>query len=383
VDVRNDLASVFARADAGGWELAFDAAHREKRLRSVNIAGGISFPFDFDVDAETYALRARREARFGTLRNIFIAGSDVNGWRRTVLGAPDTVATMRSTGFYLKDDVVLPAGTRISLGGRTEKIRKNDDTAPAGLSDRVNAWELGLSQPLTAGWTAYARVGRSFRLANVDEFNFTTPGVSLVPQTSRDVEVGARWQHARGKLEARLYRSDLRNEIGFDPAAVGPSSAFGFDGANINFDPTRRQGAELDATYAMNAALSLRANLAYREATFRSGPHAGNDVPLVPRRTAAVRADWVVQAGHRLSGGLNWVSSQHPDFENTCRMPAYLTADARYAWQFHPRAELAVGVNNLFDRRYFTQAFACDGGQATSIFPEPGRQLTASLRVQF
>jgi iron complex outermembrane receptor protein len=245
----------------------------------------------------------------------------------------------------------------------------------------VNAWEFGVSQPLGAGWTGYARAGRSFRLAGIDEFNFTSPGVALLPQTSRDYELGARWQHAKARLEARVYRSNLRNEIGFDPNAAGPNPIF--PGANSNLDPTRRQGAELDATYAMNAALSLRANLAYREASFRSGAFAGKDVPLVPRRTAALRADWTVRAGHRLSGGVNWVSSQHPDFENTCRMPSYFTADARYSWQFRPQAELAVGVNNLFGRKYFTQAFGCDGAQATSVFPEPGRQLTASVRLQF
>ncbi|MDB5956614.1 TonB-dependent receptor [Ramlibacter sp.] len=384
VNVRNDLASVFARADLAGWELAFDAGHREKRLRSVNVTASGSFPFDFDVDADTYALRARREAAIGDVRNIFVAGSDVNAWRRDVLGQFGGPAAMHSTGFYLKDDVVLPAGTRISLGGRTETIRKDNQVdPPAALADRVNAWELGLSQALGAGWTGYARAGRSFRLANVDEFNFTTPGVSLLPQTSRDFELGTRWHYAKGKLEARLYRSDLRNEIGFDPNAVGPSSLFGFNGANVNFDPTRRQGAELDWSHTLNAALLVRANLAYRQARFRSGPYAGNDVPLVPRRTAAVRADWTLQPGQRLSGGLNWVSSQHPDFENTCRMPAYFTADARYAWQFHPQAELALGVTNLFNRQYFTQAFACDGAQATSVFPEPGRQFTASVRLQF
>ncbi len=383
VDVRNDLASVFARADLAGWELAFDAGHREKRLRSVNVTPAGSFPFDFDVDADTYALRARREAPIGSVRNIFVVGSDVNQWRRTVLGTPGTSASMHSTGFYLKDDVVLSAGTRISLGGRTEKVDKSDETAVAGIADRVNAWELGVSQPFGSGWTGYARAGRSFRLANVDEFNFTTPGVPLQPQTSHDYELGARWEYAKGKFDARLYRSDLQNEIGFDPDAVGPSSAFGFNGANINFDPTRRQGAELDWSHTLNAALLLRANLAYREATFRSGPHAGNDVPLVPRHTAAVRADWTVQPGQHLSGGVNWVSSQHPDFENTCRMPSYVTADARYAWQFRPQAELALGVTNLFDRKYFSQAFACDGDQATSVFPDPGRQVILSLRLQF
>jgi iron complex outermembrane receptor protein len=213
----------------------------------------------------------------------------------------------------------------------------------------------------------------------VDEFNFTSPGVVLQPQTSRDAELGTRYAWAGGKLDARLYHSRLEDEIGFDPNAVGP---FGFPGANVNFGPTRRQGLELDATHALTRTLGLRLNATLREATFRSGPHAGKDVPLVPHRTAALRADWTPLAGHRLSGGVTWVSSQHPDFANACTMPSYTTTDARYAWQYRA-VELALGVTNLFDSKYFTQAFRCAGGQVSSIYPEAGRAFTASARLQF
>jgi iron complex outermembrane receptor protein len=179
-------------------------------------------------------------------------------------------------------------------------------------------------------------------------------------------------------VEARLYRSLLDSEIGFDPAAPGP---FG-PGANINFDPTRRQGLELDASHALTRTLGLRVNAALRQATFRSGPHAGRNVPLVPRKTLAVRADWSPAERHRVTGGVNWVSSQHPDFNNACTMPAYTTADVRYAYQWR-QLELSLGVTNLFDRKFFTQAFGCAAGVTTAIYPESGRAVTAVLRMQF
>ena len=376
--IRNDRAAVFAQAELGAWQLAFDAGRRDKELRSYNVTAFGAMRYDYDVEAHNYGLRARHEGRFGGVGNTLVLGADVHEWQRDVLGAFASTATQRSRGFYAKDDVTLQGGTRISLGARTERIDK--DSAGTTLDDRQHAWELGVSHPFAAGVTGWARVGRSFRLANVDEFSFTTPGRMLEPQVSRDAELGARWSYGDGRLEARLYRSNLRNEIGYDPAGLG---AFGPFGANVNFDPTRRQGLELDWNHAVTPAFGVRLHAAWRQATFRSGPYAGNDVPLVPRRSAAVRADWTPLAGHRLSGGVNWVSSQHPDFANACSMPSYTTADARYAWQFHPRAELAVGVTNLFDRRFYTQAFACAGGRTTSIYPEPGRQVTASMRVQF
>ncbi|HXD41778.1 MAG TPA: TonB-dependent receptor, partial [Ramlibacter sp.] len=374
--INNDRGSVFGEAQLGNWQLGADAGTREKKLRSLNSG----FPFDFDIAANNVSLRARNEASLGGAKNLLVLGTDYAHWTRDVLGAFGSSATQTSRALYAKDDVVLAGGTRVGAGLRTEKIDKENSSASTGLADRQHAWEIGLSQPLTAAMTLYGRVGRSYRLANVDEFSFTSPGVILQPQTSRDAELGARWAYSSGKAEVRLYRSQLTNEIGFDPDTPGPF--FAGPGANINFDPTRRQGLELDTSHALTRTVGLRVNAALREATFRSGPHAGRDLPLVPRKTLAVRADWAPAAGHRVTGGVNWVSSQHPDFNNACTMPAYTTADVRYAYQWQ-QVELSLGVTNLFDKKYFTQAFTCTAGTTGGIFPEPGRAVVAAARIKF
>ena len=78
-----------------------------------------------------------------------------------------------------------------------------------------------------------------------------------------------------------------------------------------------------------------------------------------------------------------WVSSQSPDFANRCTIPGYVSADLRYAYQWR-NAELALGIANLTDRKYFTQAYGCSpGGETTAIYPEAGRTFTASVLVRF
>ena len=153
-------------------------------------------------------------------------------------------------------------------------------------------------------------------------------------------------------------------------------------GANVNFDPTRRSGLELDGSYAYASNLNLRANAALRKSRFASGPYAGNEVPLAPHRTLALHADWTPLAKHLVSGGVNWVSSQHPDFANQCTMPAYTTADARYAYRWQ-NVEVSLGITNLFDHKFYTQAFGCSAGVTTSIYPEAGRAATLALRLKF
>lgn len=377
--IDNQRLGLFGEVFLGQWQLAFDLGQRSKELRSV--FGG--FTFDYDIEASNASLRARHDMSLPAGKNTLVLGLDHAQWTREVLGAFGNLAHQESTGVYVKNDFSLASsGTRLSAGLRSEQFAKDHrDTfsgAASAINQRMQAWELGLSHPLGAAWTAYGRAARSFRLANVDEFSFTPVGVSLRPQTSRDIEAGLRWGDAASKLDARIYRSSLRDEIGFDPTAPGP---FG-PGANVNFDPTQRQGFELEASHAISAALGLRANLALRQARFTSGANVGKDIPLVASRTVALRADWQPAAGQRLSGGVNWVSSQHPDFANQCKIPAYLTADLRYAYEWK-QMEFSVGATNLFDRKFYTQAFACAAGVTTAIYPEPGRAVTLALRLRF
>ncbi|MEP6969811.1 MAG: TonB-dependent receptor, partial [Betaproteobacteria bacterium] len=294
--VQTSNSGVFAEALLGDWQLIADANQRSKDYDAISFGA----PFAYLVDARNYSLRARHEHQYATVGNAFVVGYDKGSWERTINASIFTPAGTRSqtnsSAWYLKDDVTLVStGTRLSIGWRTEGLDKSEGGSASALNQRQQAWELGLSQPLGSGVTAYGRLGRSFRLANVDEFSFTNPGVPLQPQRSQDWELGARWKAQATALEARWYRSNLHNEIGYDPAGTGP---FGPFGANVNFDPTRRQGLELSLRQSVGATLDLHLNAAWRQAKFSAGVYAGNDVMLVPKRTLALRADWRPAPGH-------------------------------------------------------------------------------------
>jgi iron complex outermembrane receptor protein len=198
----------------------------------------------------------------------------------------------------------------------------------------------------------------------------------LRPQTSRDVEVGARWKTRRDHADLRLYRSSLHDEIGFDPAA---SRGYG---ANVNFEPTRRQGVELEGGHALSSTLELRATAAWREAKFVAGAYDGMAIPLVNAASASVGTQWQALPAHRLGAYVVYGSSRHPDLANSCRMPSVTTLDLRWAWEL-PVVELSLAVANATDRKFYTQAYACASGLPTSIYPEPGRILTAAARLSF
>ena len=372
--IRNNRNSMFGQAVFGEWQVGLDAGWRDKTL-----TGSYG---SYDVNASTYALRTKYATKFGGIDNSLTAGIDHDEWKRTGQGAGAAVANQRSEAVYLKDEVTLASGTRMSAGWRTESLKKDNSGGSVSVNERPNAWEIGVVQPVIAGLSVFGRMGHSFRSPNVDEFGFTTPGLTLQIQTSRDIELGGRWAYVGGRAELRMYSSVLSNEIGYDPNAVGPSSAFGYNGANVNFDPTRRQGIEIEVAQVLSANANVRVNAAARRARFTAGTYDGKDVPLTPRHTLSVRADWAPALGHRIDGGVNIVSSQSPDFNNACRMPSYTTADLRYAYQWS-LAELAVGVNNLGNTKYYTLAFSCKDGVVGGIYPEAGRAITASVRLHF
>ena len=242
--IQRHNAGVFAEMFVGDWQIVADASRRVKTYDSFSF-GSV---YAYDVDSSNTSLRARHEGKLGGFGNVFGAGIDNGQWESTIVQSAfkpaGTVSRTKNASLYLKDDLTLPGGqTRLSLGWRGEGIRKSEALSGTALDERQHAWEAGISQAVGSGATLYGRAGRSFRLGNTDEFSFTNPLVTLRPQTSRDLEFGARWKDTTSTLEARWYRSVLRDEIGYDPAGNGP---FGPFGANINFDPTRRQGVEVE-----------------------------------------------------------------------------------------------------------------------------------------
>lgn len=381
--IGNTRQNVFAQADVGAWQLGLDLGRRSKSLDSLNIYFGQPSRYQYDVDADTLALRARNEAKLGEGRNAVTLGFDQGGWKRTVPGTYGSVSDQQSHALYVQDDLTLATGTRLSAGYRNETISWTDSASALDNDKRQTAWEFGLTQPLSNALSVYARTGSSFRLANVDELGWTLPGAVLQPQTSRDLELGSRWHYSDGRVELRYYRNALTNELGYDPTVANPmpwdASALG---ANVNFDPTRRQGIELETRHSLSKTLDLQANLGVRQAVFTAGAHDGKTVPLVPRTTLALRADWLVAPQQRINAGVVWASEQSVDFNNLCKIPVYAVADARYAYQVK-NMELSLGINNLFDRQYYTQAFQCATGTTNGIYPEAGRAFTAALRAKF
>ena len=232
---------------------------------------------------------------------------------------------------------------------------------------------MGLRHALNDTLSWFGRYGRSFRIATVDEIFSTFPGqfTFLLPQTARTLETGLAYRQGDVRLEASVYRMNLKNEIHYNPNTF----------ANVNLDPTRRRGIELSAGWQAASRLALKASYAYAEARFTSGSYSGNEVPLVPRRTASLALDWKAAAWWGLSASARHVGDKRFDNDQTNtfsqKIPAYAMVDLKWYGQTQGWT-LEAAVNNAFDRKVglrhpqhkLKHALQCLPAAGTQLYPD-------------
>ncbi len=356
----------FAKAVAGSAEFAIDLAYR-KKIADALLFGGFT---KVDTTAEVWTLAPR--LRFGHrafgLENSLVAGIDWEQWdyASTVTGPASVSAEQEIRALYAQHSTDFPSATRLTVGARAQHVayeaRDAASNAPyaRGTQDLdVNAYELALRQGLPGDWAVYGRLGRSFRVATVDEIYsqfggplFDPKVAFLEPQTSSDREVGVEWAGSSRSFRAALFQMDLENEIRFNPDTF----------ENVNLDPTRRYGAEVDAVWKPSPSMEIGVSYAYTVAKFREGTQGGvslqdKNVPLVPRQRAALtgRKSWI--QGTSVYGEVSYVGKQYFDNDQTNdfveQMPAYVLVDVRLAQQLG-RWRLSATVQNLTDRKYFS-----------------------------
>ena len=380
----SDRLTAFAEQRVGALDLAAELSRRERTTRSTYFFTPEGSKATYESVQTQFSPRLRYLAPLGGMLNELVAGVDLVKWTRvTDSQYSNADAAQKSRALYLRDELTFGGEhkARVAVGARRERFEKDaTDTlafaTPYDSKQTLNAWEVQGSVDVMPAVNLYAKAGRSYRVANVDENGYRSSPALLAPQTSRDLELGLVYGTGSLGATARLFRHQLRNEIFYDPSVNG-----GY-GANTNLDPTQRKGVEVDAHASIARDWRVSANWQYVRARFTEGRNAGSEMVLVPKNVVSARLAWVPGNGHSADIGAQWAGKQRfgADFANTCgvRISAATTFDARYARQIGAW-EFAVAGLNLADKRYTSNAFGCNGG----IYPADGRQLKVSARYDF
>jgi len=334
---------------------------------------------DTSLNLFSFTPRVKTLFQIGSSGNELIVGADLAKWdydsRRSSSGtlSAHVLAKQSNGGLYAQNTAQFGVETKVTLGIRSQHVdyQASDAVNPASYASgnrthTVNSYEIGLRRNLNQDLSFFARIGRSFRIATVDEIfgyngapSYDSRITILEPQTSHDGEVGISYKSEINKVRAALFQMNLNNEIHFN-------SLVGAFGANVNLSPTRRYGMELEGAYNFTGALEITAAYSYTVAKFREGIYggvnvSGNDIPLVPRHRFALSSSWKVSEQDTFNANAVYVGEQHFDNDQADtfgqHMPAYITVDMKLS---HRKGSwlLAAAVNNMFNRQYFTYAVA-------------------------
>jgi Fe(3+) dicitrate transport protein len=281
----------------------------------------------------------------------------------------------RAHSFYL-DDRIAYGNWRVTPGIRYEKIES--DREPSGTTDDSTFHvrnskglpSLNVAYLVNDKLTLYTNYSTSFGAVQYTQLNSMSDANPLKPEIAKTVEAGFRYTGEQTHTELTVFNLRFDNQIlsipGTNPAVFRNLGATTHNGVEFAIDYDFDKAGPL-------AGLNLYANYTYVRAIQKSGEDEGNDVPFYSRQTGTLGGRYSVR---------NWAfnvfttaqSSQYSDTANTGpetpdamdgRVPGFSVWNAQLSYKIPSwkGSELALGVNNLFDRRYYTRNTDTNGGR--------------------
>jgi len=248
------------------------------------------------------------------------------------------------------------------------------DSNRPGINSREVLPTLSVLYRVNNHWSLFANAGKSFGPQQYSHLASTTEG--LHPETAKTYEVGTHFDGDALSGELTVFNINFDKELLLERSIVG-------EGMWTDLGATRHRGVESSLRYDLGGlnhaldGLSVYATYTYTQAISRAGNFAGRDLPLYSRQVGSLGAryavgQWTFNADayvqskqHSPGSGDTYIT----DEDVTGRYgdaPGFTTMAVRGGYDFGPQwhdLKLALGVKNLFDRRYFTRSTDNNGGK--------------------
>ena len=329
-----------------------------------------------------------------TLKNRRVATDD---WRNGAAGAliQEARGHTRTLALWAEDQFAVSPALKLTVGARYEWWRayggRNFSAAPVLDVDQPSRSAQGLSPKLSLRWqpaprwTVTLSGARALRFPTVSELYqavsvgpvLASPNPDLKPEKAVSAELAVERKMRGGRIRLSLFNETVR-----DALVSQLTSLPGFD-APVNHvqnvDRTRTRGIELAFDRRnLLPGLDLSGSITIADPKTVSDPQfpaaEGKLLPQVPRRRATLVATWRPSDRLSLTAAARYSSRLFGTIDNSDVVghtyqgfEGYFVADVRAAYRLTPRIDVAAGVENLTDKRYFL------------FHPFPGRTFTAEV----
>ena len=341
-----------------------------------------------------------------TLKNrVFNLGNWNDAGTRTL----SALSTETSSNYFGKTEVkalyaqdawrFLPDWT-VTAGVRLERFRAHDgsqfdDRASsdpqvryASRSESGVSPKLSLAHSLNSEWLVRASVARGVRFPTVSElFQGTRSGTSLVsndpymkPETNDAKELAFIRDTENGSLRISLFEDDIKNAIFQQQQIAGATTVTTVQ----NIDRVRTRGIEVafQGTDIMISGFDLQASMALANSKTLENPafpeSEGKNWPRVPRVRASLLGSyrtgpWIGSLGLRHEGKQYGTLDNSDTNRNTVGgISSFTVMNAKLGYSIGKWDKLAVGIDNLTDKRYYV-----------GPHPYPGRTVYAEARLAY
>ncbi|VVE90003.1 TonB-dependent receptor family protein [Pandoraea bronchicola] len=295
---------------------------------------------------------------------------DDNNWSTTLAtgrnSATQTFNNFTSANAFYIDDRMAWGKWRFTPGVRYEIISSQRVDNASGATYRTDNNKalpsVNLSYLVNDAWTVFADYSTSFGPVQNTQLNSMSAANPLVPELARTYEIGTRWTDKRWKAELTAFKMKFDNQIlqvaGTNPPVFQNIGATNHDGIETAIDYTFDRDSVL-------RGLNVYANFTYTRAIQKSGTTAGLDVPFYSRFTDTLGARYEI-GQWTLNVSTTHQSSQYSDLANTEAEPAdgsngkvpgfrVWNLQAMYKIPGYKNADVTVGLNNVFDKRFYTR----------------------------
>lgn len=295
--------------------------------------------------------------------------------------ASETLAAYGDLTWHMTERVDLGGGLRVShdkSGTRYHGVVMGSAFGDGNDADddRVLG-QISAGYLLADGWRVYTRIAQGYKPTG---FNII-PTAKLAAQPyaaekSINYELGTRYETGDLQLQGAVFYTRTRN-MQLYSGAMGMQTIDNAGSADAG-------GIELSAKWRFIPGWSwdIDGNLIRSEFTGDSELYQDKKVPFVPRYGAGTSINGIIDTQYgalmpRLAVKLT--GPHYFDGDNLLRQGAYATTDLRLGWQATDRLNIAMYVDNLFDRRYRTYAYASGGTGFAQV--NEGRTVGVDVRV--
>jgi iron complex outermembrane receptor protein len=276
-------------------------------------------------------------------------------------------------GVYFQDLMTLNDNWQVSLGGRFDKQNKQGADNESFVPKAAVLFHPSVNATIYASYSEGFEPQASETINDEDDLNF---GMKLDAQTSRQYELGTKWQLAddRLMLNAAIFDISKFNILVTENLTDGKYRT-------TQEGEQNHTGLELSAQGAVSDRVFVMASTMYLDASYNTASKFAGKRPIdTPKLSASLWSRYEMSDAFALNAGIVYQGERFADSQNTITKDAYTRVDIGAKYDFAVREvpmSVRVNIENLFDKNYIA------GGSVNNAAIGEERNLKLALQASF